>query len=218
MHASLPLLTLTPAVASMPLRRCGCLVHRSCSPRSCRPTAPPLQLQGIGSSTSILQGDIVACGPAVVHIVDQVGLCVRAPALLDTLPAAECVVRADLLLLPLRASRGSKSDSVCLLHRAPPSLPSGPAALHLQPRRFGRCEGHGGARHGAHASLAAGRGAGHPAAAHCAGAEQPLGQHSPAQQAQHGVAGHVTPAGTTCRSCQQHLSAAACRRLRTYTA
>lgn len=31
-----------------------------------------LQLQGIGSSAKILQGDIVACGPAIIHIADSV--------------------------------------------------------------------------------------------------------------------------------------------------
>lgn len=32
----------------------------------------PTSLRGIGSSTNILQGDLLACGPSVVHIVDQV--------------------------------------------------------------------------------------------------------------------------------------------------
>lgn len=33
---------------------------------------PLLQLLGIGSNANILQGDIVACGPSIIHIVDQV--------------------------------------------------------------------------------------------------------------------------------------------------
>ncbi|KAL4440660.1 hypothetical protein ABPG77_000369 [Micractinium sp. CCAP 211/92] len=32
----------------------------------------PTQLQGIGTSANILQGDIVACGPSIIHIIDQV--------------------------------------------------------------------------------------------------------------------------------------------------
>ena len=30
------------------------------------------QLQGIGNSANILQADIAACGPSVVHIIDQI--------------------------------------------------------------------------------------------------------------------------------------------------
>ena len=44
-------------------------------PHACRPAAihpSTLQLQGIGSSARILQGDLAACGPLVVHIIDQV--------------------------------------------------------------------------------------------------------------------------------------------------
>lgn len=33
------------------------------------------QLQGIGSSARILQGDIAACGPAVIHVIDQARSC-----------------------------------------------------------------------------------------------------------------------------------------------
>ncbi len=43
-------------------------------------TAPPLpapQLQGIGTSSSILQGDIVACGPSIIHVIDQASWCRR---------------------------------------------------------------------------------------------------------------------------------------------
>lgn len=40
-----------------------------------------MQLEGIGSSARILQPDVAACGPSVVHIIDQVGpLCLPARA------------------------------------------------------------------------------------------------------------------------------------------
>lgn len=34
--------------------------------------AGPTSLQGIGNSANILQADIAACGPSVVHVIDQV--------------------------------------------------------------------------------------------------------------------------------------------------
>lgn len=34
----------------------------------------PTQLQGIGDQAYILQSDIAACGPSVIHIVDQIVL------------------------------------------------------------------------------------------------------------------------------------------------
>lgn len=37
-----------------------------------------MQLQGIGTSASILQGDIVACGPSIIHVIDQASGCWRA--------------------------------------------------------------------------------------------------------------------------------------------
>lgn len=39
------------------------------------------QLQGIGTSAAILQTDIVACGPSVVHVVNQASLQLAVPAL-----------------------------------------------------------------------------------------------------------------------------------------
>ena len=34
-----------------------------------------VQLQGIGSSARILQGDLAACGPSVIHVIDQARRC-----------------------------------------------------------------------------------------------------------------------------------------------
>ena len=32
----------------------------------------PTQLQGIGNAANILQSDIAACGPSIIHIIDQI--------------------------------------------------------------------------------------------------------------------------------------------------
>jgi hypothetical protein len=32
----------------------------------------PKQLQGIGNSAAVLQADVAACGPSVIHIIDQI--------------------------------------------------------------------------------------------------------------------------------------------------
>ena len=37
-----------------------------------------MQFKGLGSSANILQGDIVACGPSIIHLVDQVRFCMLA--------------------------------------------------------------------------------------------------------------------------------------------
>jgi putative component of membrane protein insertase Oxa1/YidC/SpoIIIJ protein YidD len=42
-----------------------------CRHRPSASSVAAVQLQGIGVSANILQADIVACGPSLVHVIDQ---------------------------------------------------------------------------------------------------------------------------------------------------
>lgn len=47
----------------------------------------PLQVQGVGSYADILQGDIPACGPSFIHIIDHVLLPFNPKASTSSTPA-----------------------------------------------------------------------------------------------------------------------------------
>lgn len=51
-----------------------------CTPQGAHLPDLPLgaQLRGIGSNATILQGDIVSCGPSVIHVIDAVSTLCRA--------------------------------------------------------------------------------------------------------------------------------------------